>query len=124
MFPILILAVQFCLLNSTGTGLNASASNITSMPGMLQYENSSPCLYNNDLIGLGLLAIIMVVAFGITALRFDVAVAGVISAWVGTFVTLFLIQLSLLPANSIGIALGLTIIFTLILLLRGALDPY
>ena len=120
----MLLAVQYRIMNSRG-GLSANASNISSMTGLLQYENTSPCLYGQtNLLGFAILAIVMMVAFGIGAMRFDVVAAGAVAVWIGTGVALFLIQLSLVSANIMGVLLGLALIMTFISLVKGGLNPY
>ena len=123
MFAI-FLAVQYCILNSTG-GVNSSVANMSSMTGLLQFENTSPCLYGQTgLFGFAILAIVLLVTFAIGAMRFDVVVAGAVAVWVGTGVALLLAQLTLISANLMGILLGLAVLMTFISLLKGALNPY
>jgi hypothetical protein len=118
-----LLVVQYCILNHNNT-LNSTAGNISSVTGLLQYENSSPCLYNSNLLGFAILGILMIVVFGILAIRVDVIVAAAVAAWIGTGIALFLIQLSLLAPNDIGIPLAISIIATIIGLVRGGLSAY
>lgn len=124
MLPYLLLTVQYCILNSTGTGINATLANASDTTAFLQFLNSSPCLGGSSALGFGILAIALLVAFGVMALRFDIAVAGAVAGWFGVVISLFLIQLGLLSPNTIGVALALNIIMTVITLLKGALNPY
>lgn len=120
-----IFVVQYCLLNNSTGGINATAGNISSVPGLLQYENNSPCLYGGtNLLGFGMLALILVVAFGAMAMRFDVMVAAATAGWIGTGATLLLSQMSLLNPNVIGISLALTLIASIIALLKNGLNAY
>ena len=124
MIPLILLTVQYCIFNNATGGLNGTASNVSSFTGLLQFENNSPCLYGNSLLGFGILAIILVLAFGSLALKVDVAVAGAVAGWIGIPISLLLIQLGLLNANVVGIALAINMIMTIIVLLRGAANPY
>ena len=123
MIPFLLI-VQYCIMNQTGSGLNATAANISSMTGLLQFENNSPCLYGNSFLGFGLLAIIMAVAFGAMVLRFDMAVSAALAGWIGLVATLFIIQLGLLSSNMIGVGLALNLIATVLIMVRGGANPY
>jgi hypothetical protein len=122
----LMLAVQYCILNNTG-GLNGTFSNVSSLPGLLQAENSNPCLYGASgygLLGFGILATVILIAFGVMTMRFDVLVAGSVAMWIGTGVGLLLEQLSILNPNVLGLLMALAVIFTFISMLRGGMDPY
>lgn len=121
-----MLAVQYCILNSTG-GVNSSFGNTSSLPGLLQAENSNPCLYGSSgygIIGLAILALVTLIVFGVLAMRVDVIVAGAVAMWVGSGVALFLEQMSILNPNMMGVMMALTVIFTFVSLLRGGLNPY
>lgn len=111
-------------MNATGQGLNATAANISSMTGLLQFENASPCLYGNSFLGFGLLAIVLMVSFGVLAFRFDVAVAAAVAGWIGLVASLFIVQLGLLSSNMVGIALAINLIATVLVMLRGGTNPY
>lgn len=120
----LLLTIQYCVLNSTGTGINGTLGNASSMQSLMQFENSSPCLGPHYTLGFGFLGIIMLVAFALMAIRVDIFVAGAVSSWIGTGVALLLIQLSLLGPNAMGLLLSLAVLFTILALLKGGLNPY
>ncbi len=76
------------------------------------------------MVGFGLLAVILIISFGVLALRFDVAVAGAVAGWIGMLASLFLIKMGLRDSSMVGIALGLNLLMTVIALVRYALNPY
>lgn len=120
-----ILAIQYCILNNSTGGINATAANISSVQGLLTYENNNPCLFGgSNVLGFGLLAIILIVSFGAMAMRYDITVAAAVAGWIGTGVSLLLMQLSLLSPNMVGISLALTLVASVIALLRGGLNAY
>lgn len=128
MIPLIMFTIQYCVLNQTGGGINSTLANTSSVGGLLDFLNKSPCIGSafggNNLFGFAMLAIVMIVTFGIAALRFDVVVAGAAAGWIGVFASLFLIQLNLLGPNMIGISLSVMILMTVIALMRGGLRPY
>ncbi len=120
--------IPILLLASTVNCTSGAFYNVSSITGFIQNESSSmaACIPETPqyLMGYAILFIIFIVAFGITALRFDIAVAGAFAGWVTVVVSLLLIQLVLVPSSAIGYGFVISIIFTALALVRGAPRPY
>ena len=121
---IAIMLAVYCVMGANGIGLNSTVANVTNFTGLLQFLNGSPCLGGSSFLGFAILAIIMAIAFGSMALRFDIAVAGAAAGWIGTLASLLIIQLGLLSSNIIGIPVSISLLLTIIALLRGGKDAY
>lgn len=124
MIPFIMLAAQYCIMSANGTSVSSQFSNLTNVNQFLQAVNGSPCLFGQSAVGFAMLALVMIIAFGVLALRFDVGVAGATAGWVSVFASLLLVQLGLLASSVIGIAFALNVLLTIVLLLKGALNPY
>lgn len=117
------LLLVYCIMNSTGTGLNSTYQNVTGMQQILGIINNNPCL-PGGIFGFAILGIIMFVAFGVTALRYDVAVALIISGFLGTIISVFFVQLGYLNTNITFLPIALIAIGSVVFLLRNSMAPY
>ena len=121
MIPLLMLLT---VVNCTQGGLY----NTSTLTGLIQNESTglSACIPGAPayLMGYAILFIILIAVFGITALRFDIAVAGAFAGWVMVMVSLLLVQLYLVPASTIGYGFIMSVIFTTLALVRGGQRPY
>ncbi len=117
------LLLVYCIMNTTGTGLNTTYQNVTGIQQIFGIINNNPCL-PGGIFGFALLGIIMFVAFGAMALRYDVSIALVVSGFLGTVISVFLVQLGYLSTNLVYMPIALVALGSVIFLLRNAMAPY
>lgn len=108
--------------------LNVSFYNSSSFTGLFTNENnafqSCQSYHPHNIIGWALFFITFIVMLGAMALRFDIAVSGVVASFIECGFTLFFIQEGWLGTNVIALPVVLTAIFVILVMGRGGSASY